>query len=337
MHPGHPPSMKIEGVVPIFKIKIMDDLWLHEEFIGTRKERNMVNVSVVFMAAGLGTRFGGDKQMAKLGPKGESLMAYGAYDAMNLGAEKLIFVLRKEMEEVFRETLGRRLEKKIPVEVVFQELSQLPQGLSVPKERMKPWGTGHCLYVAKENLGEAFLILNADDYYGKDVLAGLFQALQEGETFVMPGYLLKNTLSKEGPVSRGVITLGQEHQVLSITEREKIFEEDQTVFYESRNGLKVLPEKTYVSMNIFAGRRDALGSLEKIFQEFLEHNVEELTKKEFYLPHAMEALAKASGKPIRMIEAKGPWMGVTYKEDAQRVREKLQALVQTGHYPEDLF
>ena len=292
--------------------------------------------TLIFMAAGMGKRFGGNKQLAKLGPKGQSLMEYTAYDAVRLGIDKLVFVLREDMEEAFLETLGHRLQGKVPFELVYQKEEDLPMEMPVKIKREKPWGTGQCLYAAREAIEEGFLILNADDFYGRSVLSDLMEALDQGEVLSIPGYPVKNTLSEEGAVSRGVLKQNERGQVLEIREREKIFMEKDQLYYEE-NGIHPMTGEELVSMNIWAGQKRILKHLPDVFRTFLETPGRDLTREEFYLPLAMEALIKREGIPLQVLPAKEEWMGVTYKEDRERVMKRLKALTETGVYPEDLF
>lgn len=292
--------------------------------------------TLIFMAAGMGKRFGGNKQLAKLGPKGQSLMEYTAYDAVRLGIDKLVFVLREGMEEAFLETLGHRLQGKVPFELVYQKEEDLPMEMPLQIIREKPWGTGQCLYAAREAIEEGFLILNADDFYGRSVLSDLMEALDQGEVLSIPGYPVKNTLSEEGAVSRGVLKQNERGQVLEIREREKIFMEKDQLYYEE-NGIHPMTGEELVSMNIWAGQKRILKHLPDVFRTFLETPGRDLTREEFYLPLAMEALIKREGIPLKVLPAKEEWMGVTYKEDRERVMKRLKALTETGVYPEDLF
>ncbi|SFN79338.1 nucleotidyltransferase family protein [Proteiniclasticum ruminis] len=292
--------------------------------------------TLIFMAAGMGKRFGGNKQLAELGPMGQSLMEYTAYDAVRLGIDKLVFVLREDMEEAFLETLGHRLQGKVPFELVFQKEEDLPIKMPVKITREKPWGTGQCLYAAREAIEEGFLILNADDFYGRSVLSDLMEALEEGEVLAIPGYPVKNTLSEEGAVSRGVLKLNEMDQVVEIRERERIFMEKGQLYYEE-HGIHPMTGVELVSMNIWAGQKSMLKHLPEVFQVFLETPGRDLSKEEFYLPLAMEALLKMEEIPLKVLPVTEEWMGVTYKEDRERVMERLKALTESGVYPKVLF
>lgn len=292
--------------------------------------------TLIFMAAGMGKRFGGNKQLAELGPLGQSLMEYTAYDAVRLGIDKLVFVLREEMEKAFMETLGHRLQGKIPFDLVFQKEEDLPLEKPLQIRREKPWGTGQCLYAAREAIEEGFLILNADDFYGRSVLSDLMNALEEGETLAIPGYAVKNTLSEEGAVSRGVLTISETGHVVSIEEREKIFKEKGQIFYE-KDGIHPMTGEELVSMNLWAGKKRMLQHLPEVFRAFLKTPGRDLRKEEFYLPVAMEALLKMEEVSLKVLPVSEEWMGVTYKEDRERVRKRLKDLTESGVYPRVLF
>ena len=301
------------------------------------RQRTDKGTSVVFMAAGLGRRFGGSKQLAELGPRGQSLMAYTAYDAMKAGYEKMIFILRAGMKEAFMEQLGKGLEQHVQVEVVFQDPTCIPRGTGVPEEREKPLGTGHALYCARNAIEGPFVILNADDYYGPAVLKDLKEALAEGSTMVIPGYPVKNTLSEKGTVSRGILEMDDTGALVSITEKEKIWSEEGNVYGYGGAGKEVLEEDTLVSMNIWGAQKEILNPLEEVLRTFLLKEDRDLMKEEFYLPEAMDALRKILGVPLKIIQAKDAWMGMTYQEDLEGVKERLHQMIRDDLYPESLF
>lgn len=295
------------------------------------------SVTLVFMAAGLGKRFGGNKQLAGLGPKGQSLMAYTAYDAVSIGYKRLLFILREEMVEEFMETLGYNLEKVVAVDIILQSRDQLPEGCTVPKEREKPLGTGHALYCAKERIEGPFVILNADDHYGRGVLKDLHEALLEGESMVIPGYPVGMTLSDKGAVSRGILQVDEKGHLLSIKEREKIWKEEGRILTLEGKDRVNLPEETLVSMNIWGLQKEMLEDLEEVFRRFLTEEGRNLLKDEFYLPEAMDALRRRTGRDLTIIEAKDAWMGITYAEDAEDVAQALGDMIGKGEYPQSLF
>ena len=299
--------------------------------------RDEQDVTLVFMAAGMGKRFGGNKQLAALGPKGQSLMAYSAYDAVEVGYKRLIFILREEMVEEFMATLGERLKKKIEVSIAIQDPSNLPEGTTIPKDREKPLGTGHALYCVKDEVKGPFVILNADDLYGRNVLKDLYSALLMGEAMVIPGYPVKNTLSEKGKVSRGILDVDEKGYLRSIKEREKIWAEDGHFYFEDHDEKVKLSEEALVSMNIWGMQKESLKGLDDVFSAFLGDTKKDLLKEEFYLPEAMDALRKRNGIDLKIIEVKDRWMGMTYAEDAKEIKFRLKEMVEEGIYPESLF
>lgn len=300
-------------------------------------ERINQDVTLVFMAAGMGKRFGGNKQLAEIGPKGQSLMAYTAYDAVKIGYKRLIFILQKGMEEEFMKTLGHGLKKVIPMEIVFQDNRKRPEGTRLPEGREKPLGTGHALYCAKDRLEGPFVILNADDLYGRGVLQDLFQELERGESMVIPGYPVAGTLSDKGAVSRGILEVDHEGYVKSIKEKEKIWKEKDKIYTLHDECQVELEADTRVSMNIWGMKKEVLEDLDDVFTKFLEGEGRNLSKDEFYLPEAMDELRKRSGGKLKIIEANDRWMGMTYKEDQEEVTSSIKELINCGHYPESLF
>lgn len=309
----------------------------------TRDENSLKNenpdqgVTLVFMAAGMGKRFGGNKQLADIGPRGQSLMAYTAYDAVKIGYRRLIFILREGMEKEFMKGLGDNLSKVVSVEIVFQDRSILPEGTEIPEERKKPLGTGHALYCVRHHLNGPFVILNADDLYGRGVLKDLYDELLKGESIVIPGYPVENTLSEKGAVSRGILEVDERGYLVSIKEREKIFKAEDAIFAKVNEEEIELKKDTLVSMNIWGVQKEVLDDLEPVFKAFLLKEDTDLLKDEFYLPEAMDELRKRSGENLKIIKARDQWMGMTYKEDKDDVSAAILQLVETGHYPESLF
>lgn len=303
----------------------------------TVKENLNHEVTLVFMAAGMGKRFGGNKQLAEIGPKGQSLMAYTAYDAVKIGYKKLIFILREGMDEEFMSVLGHNLKQYVSVEIVLQDKSILPEGTEVPEGREKPLGTGHALYCVKDRIEGPFVILNADDLYGRGVLKDLFDELKSGEAMVIPGYPVGRTLSGNGAVSRGVLDVDPNGYLNSIKEKEKIWKEEGKIFTLNGEEKEELREDTLVSMNIWGVQKEMLNGLEDVFTEFLTREGRNLLKDEFYLPEAMDELRKRSGKELKIIRAHDQWMGMTYAEDKEEVASEVRKMTDQGHYPESLF
>ncbi len=303
----------------------------------TEKENLNHEVTLVFMAAGMGKRFGGNKQLAEIGPKGQSLMAYTAYDAVKIGYKKLIFILREGMEEEFMTVLGHNLKKIVSVEIVLQDSSILPEGTSIPEGREKPLGTGHALYCVKDKIEGPFVILNADDLYGRGVLEDLYEELKGGESMVIPGYPVGRTLSDKGAVSRGILDVDSNGYLNSIKEKEKIWKEEDKIFTINGEVKEELKEDTLVSMNIWGVQQKMLRDLDAVFADFLRRDGRNLLKDEFYLPEAMDELRKRSGAELKIIRAHDQWVGMTYAEDKEEVARSIRKMVVKGDYPVSLF
>lgn len=277
-----------------------------------------MGAELVIMAAGMGSRFGGLKQAAPIGANGEMIIDYSVYDAKKAGFEKAVIVIRKDIESDFREAAGRRIEKMIDTEYVFQELSSLPEGYSCPAGRQKPWGTGHAVLCAKNAVTKPFLVINADDYYGQSVYATMYKALTEKNGMCMAGYRLGNTLSENGSVSRGICTV--EDGIL------KDVTEQTAITYDSG-----IPLDTVVSMNMWGLDTDFFPYLEESFKAFLDDHLAE-PKTEFFLPSVINARIKEKNMPVRVLVTDEKWYGVTYKEDAPAVHAALLALTDKGLY-----
>lgn len=277
-----------------------------------------MGAELVIMAAGMGSRFGGLKQAAPIGANGEMIIDYSVYDAKRAGFEKAVIVIRKDIEADFREAAGRRIEKMIDTEYVFQELSSLPEGYSCPEGRQKPWGTGHAVLCAKNAVTKPFLVINADDYYGQSVYETMYKALTENDGMCMAGYKLGNTLSENGSVSRGICTV--EDGIL------KDVTEQTAITYDSG-----IPLDTVVSMNMWGLDTGFFPYLEESFKAFLDEHLSE-PKTEFFLPSVINARIKEKNMPVRVLVTDEKWYGVTYKEDAPSVHAALSALTDKGLY-----
>lgn len=277
-----------------------------------------MSAELVIMAAGMGSRFGGLKQASPIGANGEMIIDYSVYDAKNAGFDKAVIIIRKDIEKDFREAAGKRIEKTIDTEYVFQELSDLPSGFSVPEGRTKPWGTGHAVLSAAKAVTKPFLVINADDYYGQSVYKTMYKSLTEKGGMSMAGYRLENTLSENGSVSRGVCTV--ENGILTdITEVTAITRESG------------IPLDTVVSMNMWGLDTGFFPYLEKEFVKFLEARIDE-PKAEFFLPSVVNSRMKEEKMPVRVEVTDEKWYGVTYREDAPSVHAALTELTRLGKY-----
>lgn len=293
------------------------------------------------LAAGMGSRYGGLKQLDGLGPNGETIMDYSIFDAIRGGFGKLVFVIRSTFEADFREKIIKKYENHIPVEVVFQELDKLPEGFSVPEGRVKPWGTNHAVLMGKDVIKEPFAVINADDFYGRDSFAVLGKVLSEMEgkqnDYCMVGYRVGNTLSESGSVARGVCETNSEGYLTTVVERTAIERIDGEIQFQDENGKTVvIPEETPVSMNMWGFTPDYFKYSEDYFVDFLKENKENL-KAEYFIPLLVNHLIVNGKARVKVLDTTSKWFGVTYAADRQGVVDKIQALVDAGEYPSKLF
>ena len=280
-----------------------------------------MKTSVLVMAAGMGSRFGSLKQIAPVGANGQIILDYSVYDAVKAGFDNAVIVIRKDIEKDFREVAGKRIEKLIDVEYVFQELSEIPEGFSVPEGRTKPWGTGHAVWCTRNVIDNPFIIINADDYYGQSVYKTMHDFLTTGDEMCMAGYALRNTLSENGTVSRGVVTTKDGYMV-NVVENTGIAPDTD------------IPLDTIVSMNMWGLRPEIFDMLDRDFVEFLKNDGDPM-KKEFYIPSVIDKMINTTDKKVRVLSTDEKWYGVTYKEDAPIVKDAIKTLTEKGLYKED--
>lgn len=292
--------------------------------------------ALLVLAAGLGSRYGGLKQMEAVGPSGETLLDYAVYDAWRAGFRRVVFVIRRDFESAFREKVCSRYADKMVVDTVFQALDDLPAGFTPPPEREKPWGTGHAVWCARQTLPENFAVINADDFYGADAFKALADFLgrqpasgPSSTSYAMVGYRLSATLSEAGTVSRGICTVGPDGFLTHITERTGIARSD-----IGPGGSLQGDER--VSMNCWGFTPSLFGPLDQAFRVFLQTNGRE-SKAEFYLPTAVSGMIAAGAATVRMLPTTAEWFGVTHREDKGRVQAALASLVAAGAYPATLF
>lgn len=293
------------------------------------------------LAAGMGSRYGGLKQLDGLGPNGETIMDYSIYDAIRAGFGKVVFVIRRVFEADFREKIVSKYIDRIPVELVFQDLDNLPAGFTVPEGREKPWGTNHAVLMGKDVIHEPFAVINADDYYGREsfqVLADYLKSIEGTEgKYAMVGYRVSNTLSESGSVARGVCETNEQGFLTKVTERTKILrEEDGVIRFIEEDGKTALDENTPVSMNMWAFTPDYFRYSEQCFVEFLKEHGNEL-KSESYIPTLVDELIHSGKATCRVLDTPSRWFGVTYATDRPQVVEKFAQLVKDGVYPSPLF
>lgn len=312
----------------------------------------MVKTTLVIMAAGIGSRYGaGIKQLAKVGPSGEIIMDYSIYDAIEAGFNEVVFIIRRDLEKDFKEIIGRRIEKVVPVRYAYQELDDLPAGFQKPKGRTKPWGTGQAVLAAKELVDSPFAVINADDYYGKEAFVKLHDYLVAGQAsdraadavsadfdLCMAGFILKNTLSENGGVTRGVCEADDNGNLLRVTETYDIQLKDGALTARDEKGNPAAVWKDqYVSMNMWGLTPDFFDELEEGFQAFLENLDPDDLKAEYLLPRIIDKLLSQKRASVKILETQDKWFGVTYQEDKKSVVDAIRDLVDRGVYAEKLF
>ena len=287
------------------------------------------NITLVVMAAGMGSRFGGLKQIEPIGKNGEILLDYSVYDAVAAGFNKVVFVIKHAIEEDFKAVVGKRIEKMVKTEYVFQETDALPEGFVCPSDRVKPWGTAHAVLCCKDVVKEPFAVINADDYYGKSAFIKTAEFLKSNkDDYCMTGFRLVNTLTENGYVSRGVCEI-ENGELKSVTERTKI--SDCKYTEDDGKSWTALPPDTVVSMNLWGFMPDLFEFAEKGFKKFLEININ-TPKSEYYLPSVVSELITSGKKRVKVLIAEDKWYGVTYKEDKQMVCNAINKMAEDGLY-----
>ena len=298
----------------------------------------MTKPTLLVLAAGMGSRYGGLKQIDPVGPADETIIDYSIYDAMRAGFGKLVFVIRKDIEQQFKEIVGARFEKRIAVEYVFQELDKLPPGCSLPAGRTKPWGTTHAILMAADTIGEPFAAINADDFYGAEAYRLLAQHLTSGTTdYAMVGFILRNTLSKFGSVARGVCRVDENNHLKSVVEMMKIEPDGGGAKNTDAAGqITKLTGEEAVSMNFWGFTPALFPQLKTQFEAFLKKSGNEL-KSECYIPSTVNDLVLAGQAKVKVLRTNDSWFGVTYREDRPQVVESIRQLIAQGKYPEKLW
>ncbi len=302
---------------------------------------NKMKPTLFVLAAGMGSRYGGLKQLDGLGPNGETIMDYSIYDAVNAGFGKLVFVIRKSFENEFREKIVSKYEKKIPVELVFQELDKLPEGFTPHPERGKPWGTNHAVMMGKDVINEPFAVINADDFYGREsykVLADYLSTLANSENnYCMVGYRVGNTLSESGTVARGVCETDANRNLTGVVERTQVMRVDGKVSYKDENDKWVaIDDNTPVSMNMWGFTPDYFKYSDEYFVQFLKDNADNL-KAEYFIPLLVNHLIVNGKATVKVLDTPAEWFGVTYAEDRPGVVARLKNLADEGIYPSPLW
>ena len=294
------------------------------------------------LAAGMGSRYGGLKQLDGVGPNGETIMDYSIFDAVRSGFGKVVFVIRESFENDFREKIIKKYEHIIPVEIVFQELDRLPEGFTVPENRVKPWGTNHAVLMGQAVIKEPFAVINADDFYGREsfrVLAGFLQSLENKKnTYAMVGYRIGNTLSESGSVARGICSTDRDGFLTSVVERTYIIRDtDGIIKYKDEDEhLCAVDENIPVSMNMWGFTPEYFDYSNEQLIEFLKQNSDN-PKAEFYIPSVVNYLIVNDKAKVKVLDTPSKWFGVTYADDRATVVEKIKELIGQGAYPEKLF
>ena len=298
-----------------------------------------MDTTLIIMAAGIGSRFGtGIKQLAKMAPNGEIIMDFSIYDAKEAGFTKVVFVIRKAIEKEFKEVIGNRLSKVMPVEYVYQELEDLPEGYEVPAGRVKPWGTGQAILACMDVVKEPFVIINADDYYGKEAFVKLHDFLISGEhengkiSLAMAGFSLKNTLSENGTVTRGVCVADETEHLIKVIETTGIQMLDGTIRCDNAEVESWITPDTMVSMNMWAGYPDFLQYIKDGFPKFLDYLEDQAEKMEYLLPNIVAELLEKNIASVKVLRTSDRWIGITYKEDIELAQKKFQELIEQRVY-----
>jgi len=300
-----------------------------------------MDLTLLVLAAGMGSRYGGLKQLDQVGPNGETIIDYSVYDAIEAGFNKIVFIIRKDIEKDMNDFLFKKYSKRIKIEYVFQELENVPEGIDVPENRKKPWGTGHAVLMAKEIIHEPFVVINADDFYGKGAFKVVADYIQSQKNdlngkYCMAGFLLKNTLSDHGTVSRGVCKVNEDNELIDITERTRIGWEGDKIVANSDHGKIYFSGNEYVSMNFWGFTPDVFPELESEFKKFILDNYKN-PKAEYYIPSIVSRQIDADKATVQVLPSKSQWFGVTYKEDKPVVIEKIKELTKAGEYPQKLW
>ena len=297
-----------------------------------------MDLTLVVMAAGMGSRFGGLKQIEPFGPSGEFIIDYSVYDAIKAGFNKVVFIIKEENYDIFKETIGKRIESKIKVEYAFQKLDDIPSNISLPSDRVKPLGTGQALYAARDRINSPFVIINSDDFYGRESFEIAAKHLKETKDNSIIGYEVKNTIGANGPVKRGVIYKDKDNNLNSIKECSIERHEDKYKC-ETLDGSEefVIDGNQEVSMNMFGLHKDIIDFIREDIKTFLNNNKDNLSTCEYLLPNVVSDFKKQKGKAVKVLPTKAVWYGVTYKEDKDSVVDALNDMIIKGIYPKNLW
>ena len=295
-------------------------------------------MTLVIMAAGMGSRFGGLKQIEPVGPNGEFIIDYSIYDAIKAGFNKVVFIIKKENYDIFKETIGKRIEGKIDVEYVFQDIKNVPVGVVLPSDRVKPLGTGHAILSCKGVVNEPFAIINSDDFYGRDAYMKAANFLKEDTTdYAMIGYLIGNTLTENGSVKRGYCE--QENGYLTNLIESSVYRDNDKIKVEPLDGREEFyaKDEDLVSMNMFCFKPDMIDYLDKRFEKFFDENQDNLDKCEYLIPDIVFERIENDNLKVRVVDTNSVWKGVTYKEDKEELVNYINNLIENEEYPNNLY
>lgn len=301
-----------------------------------------IKPSLLILAAGVGSRYGGLKQLDRIGPSGETIIDYSIYDALRAGFGKVVFIIKEAIEEDFKEAFVERLRDKADIDYVFQETWMVPEGISIPDNRTKPWGTGHAVLMADGKINQPFAVINGDDFYGRaafQTLADYYRGWSPGREndYCMVGYKVANTLSEFGAVSRGVCTTDENNLLLDVVERTHILRNNGKIIFQDEKGSEVpLDDETIVSMNFWGFTPSLFKYLKQGFEEFIRKNFDN-PKAEFYIPGMVNDLIRTGKAGVKVLSSDAQWFGMTYKEDRIAVVKSVRNLVDQGVYPENLW
>lgn len=304
----------------------------------------MVKTTLVVMAAGMGSRYGGLKQIDPIGPNGEIIIDYSIYDAIKAGFQKVVFIIKEDKKEDFHNIIGAKIEKLAEVEYVFQKVEDLPEGFEVPEGRVKPWGTGHAVLCCRDVVDTPFAVINADDFYGASTFKIIHDFLVNAKDskgcydYSMVGFLLENTLTDHGHVARGVCSVDDEDYLKEINERTHIEKFDDGAKYTEDNETWIdIPKGSTVSMNIWGFTPSIFTELKSNFPKFLEESKGNILKAEYFLPTVVDKLISQGKAKVKVLRCNEKWYGVTYKEDKPQVKEAIRKLIENRVYPENLW
>ena len=298
-------------------------------------------MTLLIMAAGMGSRFGGLKQVEPVGPNGEFILDYSVYDAIRAGYDKVVFIIKEENYDLFRDTVGKRIESKIKVEYVFQDINDVPKGVKVPETRVKPWGTSHAILSAKDVIDEPFTVINADDFYGLDPyvkVKSFFDGEREDNEFCMVGYIVKNTMTENGSVKRGICYQDNNYLTKLVESSiEKIGDKIIATPLEDEDNPFEVSENDLVSMNLWGFNPSLFGALKEEMIDFFNKNKDNLDKCEFLIPMSIFKYITDGKVTVKVLDTDEKWYGVTYKEDKEDLVNAINRMIEEGKYPKDLW